>query len=186
VKTGFVSAFKIIGTLLAGSLVAAGVIVAFRASSPRTIVRAQHQKRNGHCSMAWRISPSFPLGIRITASDPDYATRWLDRTDWRNDKPCDTIVFTMGDDEGSCFWRIETTMGNTGRGSATSTSKYTIRSLNFSNVRERGRIVPGSILGTFRLEGEDGDVVTGEISVIEVTEELLYPPLRQMHSANPS
>jgi hypothetical protein len=186
VRTSLVNALKIMGTLLAGSLVAASVVIAFRASSPRTIVRAQHQQRNGHCSMAWRLSPSFPLGIQIVASDPHYSTSWRDRTTWESGKPCDTIVCTLGDDEGSFFWRFEQRMGNTAGGSSSGTRKYTIKSLTFSNVRARGRVVPGSILGTFRLESEDGHVVTGEISVIEVTEELLYPPLRQMSSAHPS
>ena len=71
-------------------------------------------------------------------------------------------------------------------GSSSDTQKYTIKSLSFSHVRERGRVVPGTILGAFRLESDDGHVVTGEISVFEVTEELLYPPLRQMRGTNPS
>jgi hypothetical protein len=185
-KTGVVKALRITGTLLVGVLFAAGVIITFRASSPRTVVRAQLQVRNGHYSMAWRLSPSFPLSIQTIASDPDYSTTWKDRTSWDGGKPCDTAVFTMGDNEGSCFWRFETTMGNTGRSSATGTSKYTIKSLRFSNVRERGRVVPRTILGAFRLESDDGHVVTGEVSVIEVTEESLYPSLRQMRSTNPS
>jgi hypothetical protein len=185
-RTSAASALKIVGTLLVGVLVAAGVLLAFRASSPRTVVRAQHQEQDGHCAIAWRLSPSFPLGIRIIASDPDYSITWKDRTTWDSSKPCDTIVCTVGDNEGSLFWHVEQTMGNAAGGSSSGTWKYPIKSLSFSNVRERGQVVPGSILGTFRLEGEDGHVVTGEISVIEVTEELLYPPLCQMRTTNPS
>jgi hypothetical protein len=185
-KTGVVKAIRIMGTLLAGTLVAAGVIITFRASGPRTVVKAQRQVREGHNSIAWRLSPSFPLGIRITASDPSYSTTWTDRTDWRSDKPCDTIACTIGDDGSSFFWKFEQRRGNTAGSSASGTRKYPIKSLTFSNVRERGRVIPGTILGTFRLESDDGHVVTGEISVIEVTEELLYPPLRQMRSSDRS
>jgi hypothetical protein len=135
--------------------------------------------------MAWRLSPSFPLGIRIAASDPSYSLTWTERKTWESSKPCDTIVLTVGNDQTSFFCRCEATMRDGRSSSSTRTTKCTLKSLTFSNVRERGRVVPGSMLGTFRLEGEDGHVVTGEISIIEVTEELLYPTLRQTRGTHP-
>jgi len=167
-----------VGTLV-GALAAAILLLFHDTWRPgATVISVGKQVRNGRESVTWTLTAHRPVGVQVTASDPAYSYTWADENMWRRGKHWDRITVTAGDKEGSFVWeykaermRRATIGGSHGVGSEA-------KSLVFTDIRSRGHAPPGTMLCRFTLVMQDGQRIEGKMSLIEVTEELLYSAKR--------
>jgi hypothetical protein len=128
------------------------------------IAKAGLQTRNGHHSMKWALSANRLLGIRIAGTDPAYSATWADRNMWQQGGHWDEVAFTVGDARTTSKMM-----------SWSGTAGDRIKAVAFRSVRYHGYVPPGTVLGIVIIETEDGRLLEGKVSLVEVTEELLYP-----------
>jgi hypothetical protein len=142
------------------------------------VVRTTLQDSNGHLSTKWTISANRPIGIRLTTFDPDYS---LTLGDGRQEISDTTMEFTVGDREGLFFWDCQQQTNSWTEEQSISTHR-TVKSISFGKMRHRGFAPPGTVLGTFRFEGDAGQITEGRVTLVTMTPQLV---LHRSHRRDP-
>ena len=171
--------------VLLGILAAAILLLLNGYRHPGPVVRGLTLgTNNGHEYASWTLSARRPVELRITASDPTYCSTWPEEG-VRKGKHWDQISVTVGARDGSFFWEFRT-QTSAQQASLGGSGGERVKSLLFANLQRRGYAPPGTVLGTFMLEKENGKRIDGKISLIEVTQQAPHLVRNQTGTEEPN
>ena len=158
--------------------------------APCRVASVTQAKANGHNTMTWTICPNVPLGVKVKCTDSAYDALWTNRPGtWLSgshsvlwgrrgvvESPAnwDSIAVTVGTEtNGEYRWRFRATAqdrnktGGVKDGGSGGIYRDKPQNVVFYDIVESGTAPIGSTLGRFVLSSQNGDCVTGEVSVVD-------------------
>ena len=171
-------AIILIASTLLGTLIVAVLLLLHGTwRTGAVITNTTVQTQSGRQSVTWMLTAHRLVGIQVTASDPAYSRVWADESMWRQGKRWDRITVTVGDKNGSFVLEYNARAGMRGTSGGSGVGSET-RTLDFRGLQPRGYVPSETVLGRFTLETQQGQIVEGTVTLVEVTEELLHPSKR--------
>lgn len=163
------------------------------AKPPCTLTSIAQSTVNGDTMMTWTINPTVPVAVKVTCTDPHYDTQWSKQpSPWssgsysllwgkrrkiESPRCWDVIAFSVGtESNGEYRFRVQaeardrSRTGGISGGGSSGCSRDKPQKPAFYSLRKKGPIPLGTALGRFVLQSEKGHSVTGEVTVVSVSD----------------